>query len=379
MWMPMTHTRLVPGLLPRLGARPYLPQSRSRPLSVPPSTSPTVNSTLPSHHVRPHTTISPPPTDASEIHHFTALASTWWDPHGPSRLLHLMNPIRIQFIQRCLALSARSSPFHSSTSSPATGEKEQQQGPGLTYLDVGCGGGILTESLARLRGTKLVVGVDPTAAVIRVAEEHMRRDPALVRSGKLIYLNSTAEDLAAPSFQSQPPLQLPSDSAWPEVPKRFEVITAMEVLEHVPSPSAFLSTLSSLVAPGGWLILSTIARHPVSYLTTKLVAEGLLRIVPWGTHEWGKYVNVDELEGWVRRLEGRGEGRGEGNGDTGGWRTPETVVMGVVYVPGVGWREMRGGEKVGNYFFGVRKAAQEVQREEGRSGVEAKGLGMEER
>lgn len=97
--------------------------------------------------------------------------------------------------------------------------------------------------------------------------------------------------------------------------------------------------------------MSTIARHWVSWVTTKVLAEGVLRIVPWGTHDWGKYVNAPELEGWVRGLERKVE-----DGGLDGWKTGDVIVMGCVYVPGVGWREVRGGEKVGNYFVGVRRA-----------------------
>ena len=138
----------------------------------------------------------------------------------------------------------------------------------------------------------------------------------------------------------------------------FDVITAMEVLEHVPSPREFLHRCLERVDRGGWVVGSTIARHPVAYLTTKVLAEGVLRIVPWGTHEWGRYVDVGEIRDWVREMEGRRIGAG---GDDGGegevWRSDgEVRVMGCVYVPGWGWREVSGGEKVGNYFFGVRRA-----------------------
>lgn len=112
----------------------------------------------------------------------------------------------------------------------------------------------------------------------------------------------------------------------------------MEVIEHVPRPSEFLGQCMEHVKPGGWLVGSTIARSWVSYLTTIVAAEMVLGIVPRGTHEWGKYVNADEIVGWCKR-----EGWGE------------TRIMGCAYIPGVGWREVQGGEKVGNYFFGVRR------------------------
>jgi polyprenyldihydroxybenzoate methyltransferase/3-demethylubiquinol 3-O-methyltransferase len=112
----------------------------------------------------------------------------------------------------------------------------------------------------------------------------------------------------------------------------------MEVVEHVPSPSAFLAQCMAHVKPGGWLVGSTIARSWVSYLTTILAAERILGIVPPGTHDWGKYVNVEEIERYLAK-----EGWGE------------TKIMGCAYIPGLGWKEVKGGEKVGNYFFGVRR------------------------
>lgn len=116
----------------------------------------------------------------------------------------------------------------------------------------------------------------------------------------------------------------------------------MEVIEHVPHPSAFLSEAMTHVRPGGWLVLSTIARTWTSWVTTKLIAEDILNIVPRGTHDWNKYINADELEAFFKKQPGWG-------GDGG------MAVMGCIYVPGFGWREVKGGEKVGNYFFGVRR------------------------
>ncbi|KAI9725922.1 MAG: Hexaprenyldihydroxybenzoate methyltransferase, mitochondrial [Chrysothrix sp. TS-e1954] len=253
---------------------------------------------------------TPPPTSSvssTELSHFTNLASSWWDPYGPSRLLHLMNPLRHQFISECL----------STTNLPDASQE-------YSYLDVGCGGGIFTESAARLPHTSNVTGLDPGEEVIKIARAHMRRDPSLIRDGKLEYRNIPIEDLPPPSPASN----------------GHDIVTLFEVLEHVPHPSSFLSTLTRHLKPGGWLVLSTIARTWTSWLTTKVMAEDVLRVVPRGTHEWSKYVREEELRGWF--------------GKRGGWERPR--AMGVVYVPGVGWREVRGGEKWGNYFFGVRKS-----------------------
>ncbi|KAK3898919.1 S-adenosyl-L-methionine-dependent methyltransferase [Staphylotrichum tortipilum] len=256
---------------------------------------------------------NPSPSSSSvnetEISHFSALASSWWDPHGPSRPLHLMNPLRHDFIQRCL------------TSSPIPGHTPSD---GLRYLDVGCGGGIFAESAARLPSTVSVTAIDPSPTILTVARAHAKRDPALART--LTYRNETIESLP-----------LPADPA-----ERFDIVSVFEVVEHVDYPAAFLDRVGEFVKPGGWLVLSTIARTWVSWVTTNLVAEDLLGVVPKGTHDWYKYVNERELREYF--------------GQKGGmWG--EVKVMGVIFVPGLGWREVRGSEKVGNYFLGVQKAA----------------------
>ncbi|KAL2115930.1 hypothetical protein VTJ04DRAFT_10185 [Mycothermus thermophilus] len=251
----------------------------------------------------------------TEISHFSALASSWWDPHGPSRPLHLMNPLRHDFINHCLSSSTTTSSCSDPNPNPKTN---------LTYLDVGCGGGIFAESAARLPTTKSVLAIDPSPTILAVARAHAKRDPALALSKKLTYVNSTIEDLPLP----------------PAKEDRYDIVTLFEVLEHVDYPAAFLDRVGEFVKPGGWLVLSTIARTCVSWVTTKLVAEDLLGVVPRGTHDWDKYVNVDELEGYFAK-------KGES------WGRPR--VMGLVYVPGLGWREVTGSEKLGNYFFGIQR------------------------
>ncbi|KAF2643551.1 ubiquinone biosynthesis O-methyltransferase, partial [Massarina eburnea CBS 473.64] len=262
--------------------------------------------------------------DPTEVSHFNALASSWWDPHGPSRLLHLMNPLRHTFISRCRANIA----------SPDAAAK-------LRYLDIGCGGGIFAESAARLQGTASVVGIDPTPEVLRIAEAHRRRDPVLVMPGRLTYLNVAIENLstaAAGAAGADTSSQHRKDAALPT----FDIVTIFEVLEHVSTPSPFLTLAMQHVKPGGWLVLSTIARTWTSWLVTNVVAEDVLGIVPKGTHDWGKYVNEHELRSWF--LE-RGWGR----------LGSDMRAMGVVYLPGLGWREVGGSEGWGNYFFGVRR------------------------
>ena len=261
--------------------------------------------------------------DPSELHHFNALASTWWDPYGPSRLLHLMNPLRHEFIAHCRS----------------TDLDNFAQDQKLRYLDVGCGGGIFAESAARLPLTASVTAIDPSAEVLAVAKAHARNDPLLqeqrqaqseringtetISSSRLTYLHSTIEELSLPTHDKD----------------QADIVTAFEVIEHVPRPSSFLEAIAAHVKPGGWLILSTIARTWASWLTTKIVAENLLRVVPSGTHDWNKYINKDELSDWFSRREG--------------WMTP--LAIGAVYVPGYGWKVAPGIDKFGNYFFGIRK------------------------
>ena len=245
----------------------------------------------------------------TELSHFEKLASSWWDPHGSSSLLHQMNPLRHDFISFCL---------DSQPDPPAA--------RGRKFLDVGCGGGIFAESAARLQETERVLAVDPSSGVIAVAQEHAKRDPLLLEPGRLEYQNKSIEDLAIPRSPSQ----------------QFDIVTIFEVIEHIDQPATFLKSCFPFVKPGGWLIVSTIARTWTSWLTTKVVAEEVVRLVPRGTHDWDKYINEQELRKFFRAL-------GEWGSD-GGLKT-----QGCIYVPGLGWKMVNGSERWGNYFFGVRK------------------------
>lgn len=249
--------------------------------------------------------------DPAEVNHFNALASTWWDPQGPSRLLHLMNPLRHDFIRSCRG----------------TQLNHHQQG-GLRYLDVGCGGGIFAESAARLSNTSHVTAIDPSSEVLDIAKYHARRDPVLTVPGRLTYQNASIETLKVPKNDDE----------------KYDIVTLFEVVEHVADPSAFLDQVLPHVRPGGWLILSTIARTWTSWLTTKFIAEDVVRLVPRGTHEWEKYINESEMRAWFARQDGWGDMRS----------------MGVVYIPGLGWREVPRSEQWGNYFFGAKREIQLV-------------------
>jgi ubiquinone biosynthesis O-methyltransferase len=222
-----------------------------------------------------------------------------------------MNPLRHDFIQRC------------------KDTRIQEEDKKLRIMDIGCGGGIFAESAARLSSTANVTAIDPTPEVIAIARKHARADPKLMEDGRLTYLNTAIENLPLPSS--------------PEA--GYDIITVFEVIEHIQQPVPFLREVLKHLKPGGWLIGSTIARTGVSWLTTKFVAEEVLRMVPRGTHEWSQYIQPSEMREWAKY---------EDNVDVGvdgrGWQ-----VMGVVYVPGAGWKEVPGSAEWGNYFFGVRK------------------------
>jgi ubiquinone biosynthesis O-methyltransferase len=242
-----------------------------------------------------------------EVSHFNALAADWWNPNGSSRILHLMNPLRHDFIASC----------HRSTSLPPVTDANKK----LSYLDIGCGGGIFAESAARLPTTERVLAIDPTPSVLAIAKAHAKKDPSL--ASKLEYRLSAIEDL-----------ELPATS-----PDGFDVVSLFEVIEHIDHPNAFLDKVRPLVKPGGWLVMSTMARTWTSWFTTNFMAEDVLGIVPKGTHDWNKYINEEELRRYFV--------------DKPGWVCPRT--LGVVYVPGVGWKEVQGSERLGNYFFAIRR------------------------
>jgi 2-polyprenyl-6-hydroxyphenyl methylase/3-demethylubiquinone-9 3-methyltransferase len=183
-----------------------------------------------------------------EVARFDALAARWWDPTGPMRPLHQMNPLRVAWVLE--RVSARC------------------DGP-VRLLDVGCGAGLAAEALAR--AGHAVLGIDAAAAPIAAASRH-----AAGSGLTLAYRCATAESLRDEGL-------------------RFPVITALEVIEHVPDPLAFLALLAQLLEPGGLLFVSTLNRTRRAFLTAKLGAEYALRLLPVGTHDWRRFVTPDEM------------------------------------------------------------------------------------
>ncbi|HLS98242.1 MAG: bifunctional 2-polyprenyl-6-hydroxyphenol methylase/3-demethylubiquinol 3-O-methyltransferase UbiG [Porticoccaceae bacterium] len=195
-----------------------------------------------------------PPTaniDSREIAKFEALASRWWDRESEFKPLHEINPLRANWIDRYAQVA------------------------GKTLVDVGCGGGILAEALAQ-RGAR-VTGIDMGEAPLAVAELHK------LESGvEVSYLRATAEDLAA------------------ERPGEFDVVTCLEMLEHVPDPGSVIRACATLVKPGGHLFFSTINRNPKAWAFAIVGAEYVLKLLPRGTHDYAKFIRPAELAGWIR-------------------------------------------------------------------------------
>lgn len=189
--------------------------------------------------------------DPREVAKFEELASRWWDPHSEFKPLHDINPLRLHYIDSRATLA------------------------GKRVVDVGCGGGILTESMA-LRGAA-VMGIDAGAAPLTVARLH------LLESGTEVdYRQITTEQLAD------------------QQPAAFDVVTCMEMLEHVPDPASVVAACARLVKPGGQVFFSTLNRTPKAYLLAIVGAEYLLNMLPKGTHDYGKFIRPSELAHWMR-------------------------------------------------------------------------------
>lgn len=229
---------------------------------------------------------------SAEIARFSAQAGDWWNPNGPFRALHEMGPLRLRYIKEQIGRSLK----------------------GLQILDIGCGGGLMAEALAR-EGAK-VTGVDASEAAIRVAMEH-----AAAAGLAVDYRCGSAEELAAQG-------------------ETFDIVTALEIVEHVADLKSFMRAVGAMLKPGGTLIVATVNRTKRSFLLAVVAAEYLLGWVPPGTHEWDRFVRPGELaELWA----------GEG--------IAVSDCSGVVFKPFSGRFEIEKGRAAVNYFMAGRKGA----------------------
>lgn len=190
--------------------------------------------------------------DHQELAKFAALAAHWWDANGELKTLHQINPLRLGYITEKVDLS------------------------GKAIIDIGCGGGILSESMAKLGAT--VTGIDMNKPVIDVAKLHQLESGTDVE-----YRHISAEDISK------------------ERPAHYDVVTCLEMLEHVPDPEAIVKACAKLVKPGGHLFFSTINRNPKAYLFAILGAEYILKLLPKNTHDYAKFILPSELSEWARQ------------------------------------------------------------------------------
>lgn len=201
--------------------------------------------------------------DAAEVAKFEAMAAEWWNPHGKFKPLHQMNPCRLDYITSQIAAEfdrdlGAAQPF-----------------AGLRILDIGCGGGLLSEPMARLGAT--VVGADAAPRNIPVAQLHAEQSGL-----EIDYRNTTAEALAAAG-------------------ERFDVVLNMEVVEHVADPLGYLTACRELLKPGGLMVCSTLNRNAKSFAMAIVGAEWVMRWLPKGTHDWAKFITPEELYALIRQ------------------------------------------------------------------------------
>jgi 2-polyprenyl-6-hydroxyphenyl methylase / 3-demethylubiquinone-9 3-methyltransferase len=216
--------------------------------------------------------------DPAEINRFDALAAQWWDPHGPMRALHRLGPTRMQFVRDAAVGHFKL---------PGTGLRPLS---GLTALDIGCGAGLVAEPLARLGA--IVTAIDPAEESVRIAAAHAEGQGLAIT-----YRSVQAEALAAEA-------------------KTYDLVTCLEVVEHIPDPRAFLVIAAQLVRPGGLMIVSTLNRTLKSYALGIVAAEYILRWAPVGAHQWDRFLTPAEL---TSHLTAAG--------------LHPTTVMGMVYSP----------------------------------------------
>lgn len=192
--------------------------------------------------------------DPVELEKFSQLAHKWWDPNSEFKPLHDINPLRVGYIDRHAKIAGKS------------------------VLDVGCGGGILSEGMAALGAN--VTGIDLAEKSLKVAKLH------LFESGRQVdYRKIAVEDLAA------------------EFPGHYDVVTCLEMLEHVPDPQSVVTACAKLAKPGGWVFFSTLNRNPKSYLYAVLGAEYVLNLLPRGTHDYARFIKPSELAQWCRNAD----------------------------------------------------------------------------
>ena len=191
--------------------------------------------------------------DLNEIKKFDEFAKDWWDPNGSMKPLHQMNPVRLQYIKAHADITEKN------------------------VLDVGCGGGLLSEAMAR--ESAVVTGIDLSEAAINIAKQHAEKKRVLIN------YQCTAIETIAQSQQEQ-----------------FDVITCMELLEHIPNPAALLKACADCLKPGGQLFVSTLNRNIKSYFGAIVAAEYLLKMLPKGTHEYAKFIRPSELTRWANAV-----------------------------------------------------------------------------
>lgn len=189
--------------------------------------------------------------DSAEVAKFSASATHWWDEEGELKTLHQINPLRVNYINQQISLA----------------EKK--------VIDIGCGGGILTESLAKLGAD--VTGIDMSTEALKIAKLHQQESHLEIE-----YWLTTAENAAA------------------ERPAQYDIVTCLEMLEHVPDPASVIRACAALTKPGGHIFFSTINRNPKSYLFAILGAEYILKLLPKNTHDFAKFIKPSELDKWAR-------------------------------------------------------------------------------
>ena len=199
--------------------------------------------------------------DPAEVEKFSKIAAEWWNPTGKFAVLHVFNPVRLAYIKEQVTARFARDPY------------DRRPFQGLRFLDIGCGGGLLTEPMARLGAE--IIGVDPSEKNIATASVHAEEQDLAID-----YRATTAEDLA-------------------ERGESFDVILNMEVIEHVADPSAFVQTCARLLKPSGLIFIATLNRTLKSFGLAIVGAEYVLGWLPRGTHQWEKFIKPDELEAWL--------------------------------------------------------------------------------